>query len=202
MNIREMAQAILTVTGYTVGASAKIFRQYNAVLNNSSMVWVSDEEPTRMLPLNVVWLDMNRDRETYMKFVRRVSKVPSNGLNNTWELVDRVESIWSAQYYDAQDGDPNLGNVDVATVDRIGIAKLNHPATQETAPSFVAISDPRLTDARVPLSHDELHPEKPLVDVIGVVNMDNGAAAQGATFVAASASSADQRKLTRAEITG
>lgn len=202
MNIREMADAILTVTGYAVGGSAKIFRQYNAVLNNSSMVWVSDEEPTRMLPLNVVWLDMNRDRETYMKFVRRVSKVPSNGLNYTWELVTRVESIWAAQYYDAQDGDPNLGNVDTATVDRIGIAKINHPATQETAPSFVATSDPRLTDARKPLPHDEMHPEKPLADVIGVVNMDNGAATQGATFVASSASSADQRKLTRAEITG
>lgn len=202
MNIREMAQAILTVTGYTVGQSAKIFRQYNAVLNNSAMVWVSDEEPTRMLPLNVVWLDMNRDRDTYMKFVRRVSKVPSNGLNNTWELVDRVESIWSAQYYDAADGDPNLGNVDTATTTRYGIAKLNHPATQETAPAFVAASDPRLTDDRYPLPHDEMHPEKPLVDVIGVVNMDNGAATQGATFVAASPSSADQRKLARTEITG
>lgn len=202
MNIRELAQAFLAVTGYVIGESGKSYRHYNATLNRSSMIWVSDSEPTRMLPLNVVWLDMNRDRETYMKFVRRVSKVPSNGLNNTWVLVEKVESIWEAQYYDSQDGDPSVANVETATIDRYGIAKINHPAAQESAPSFVSTTDPRLTDDRYPLQHDEMHAEKPLADIIGVVNMASGAPDQGATFVAATSTTAEQRTMLRSEITG
>ena len=49
---------------------------------------------------------------------------------------------------------------------------------------------------------DERAVEKPLVDVIGVVNMANGTPAQGGTFVAESSELAQQRKLKKSEVTG
>lgn len=200
--IRQMADAIIDVTGFVEGGPAKIYKHYNAVLGQSIIIYVSNDEPTRVLPLNVLWLDTNRDRSTYKQFVRRVAKVPSNGFRNTWELVTEFMRLFIAQSYDPQDGTPGVGDVGIATKDTAGLAKLTTDAKPITAPRFVAVDDPRLKDKRTPLPHDEMHVEKPLVDVIGVVNMANGTPAQGGTFVAESSELAQQRKLKKSEVTG
>lgn len=106
--IRQMADAIIDVTGFVEGGPAKIYKHYNAVLGQSIIIYVSNDEPTRVLPLNVLWLDTNRDRSTYKQFVRRVAKVPSNGFRNTWELVTEFMRLFIAQSYDPQDGTPGL----------------------------------------------------------------------------------------------
>ena len=139
--IRQMADAIIDVTGFVEGGAAKIYKHYNAVLGQSIIIYVSNDEPTRVLPLNVLWLDTNRDRDTYKQFVRRVAKVPSNGFRNTWELVTEFMRLFIAQSYDPQDGTPGVGDVGIATKDTAGLAKLTTDAKPITAPRFVAVDD-------------------------------------------------------------
>lgn len=197
MTLRELAEAFVTATGYESGVS-KIYRHFNAKLNKIAVVFVSDVEPTRTLPLNVVWLVLDKNSDYYLTFLRRTSKVPSAGFQNTWTPVTSVSAVWAEQYYDAIDGNPDSLKVPVATETQHGIAKLTTGFSSASAATFVADEDPRLSDDRYPLPHD--HPEKPLVDVVGVVNMDNGSPVEGATFVASNASSATQRRVTNTDL--
>ena len=149
-------------------------------------------------PLNVVWLVMNKNSDYYLTFLRRTSKTPSTGFNNTWVPVTSINSVWAEQYYDAIDGNPDSLNVPLATESVAGIAKLTTGFSSASSATFVVDEDPRMSDDRYPIDHT--HPEKPLVDVVGVVNMDNGSPDEGATFVASSASSADQRRVTNTDL--
>lgn len=202
VTIRQLADAFATASRFVVGGPSKVYRHFNATLNISVVVFIGEVEPTRILPLNTLWIDMDKTSDTYKKFLRRTSKVPSDGRNNTWEVVTEINSLWAAQYYDATDGTPSVGSVGRATTVEFGLAKLSYPAAQEPAPVFVSENDERLTDKRVPLPHDEMHPEKPMVSVIGVVTVNAGAHDNGATLVADNAATSTQRKLKRSEITG
>lgn len=202
VTIRQLADAFVTASRFNVGGPSKVYRHYNATLNLSVVVFVGEVEPTRILPLNTLWIDMDKNSDTYKKFLRRTSKVPSDGRNNTWEVVTNIESLWAAQYYDAADGTPSVGNVGLATTIEFGLAKLSYPAAQEPTPVFVSENDERLADKRVPLPHDEMHDEKPMASVIGVVTVNEGAHVLGATLVADNATTSKQRKLKRSEITG
>ena len=197
MTLRELAEAFVTATGYESGV-AKIYRHFNATLNKIAVVFISDVEPTRTLPLNVVWLVMNKNSDYYLTFLRRTSKTPSTGFNNTWVPVTSINSVWAEQYYDAIDGNPDSLKVPLATESVAGIAKLTTGFSSASSATFVVDEDPRMSDDRYPIDHT--HPEKPLVDVVGVVNMDNGSPDEGATFVASSASSADQRRVTNTDL--
>lgn len=202
VTMRQLAEAFVTAARFDVGGPSKVYRHYNAMLNLSVVVFIGEVEPTRMLPLNTLWIDMDKDSLTYKRFLRRTSKVPSDGRQNTWEVVTNMDSLWAAQYYDAADGTPSVGTVGLATTVEFGLAKLSHPAAQEPTPIFVSENDERLTDKRVPLPHDEMHDEKPMVSVIGEVTVNEGAHSVGATLVAESATASIQRKLKRSDITG
>ena len=197
MTLRELAESFVTATGYESGA-AKIYRHFNATLNKVAVVFISDAEPTRVLPLNVVWLVLDKNSDYYLTFLRRTSKTPSAGFNNTWVPVTSVNSVWAEQYYDAIDGNPDALNVPLATETTSGIAKLTTGFPSAASATFVADEDTRLADDRYPIDHT--HPEKPLREVVGVVSMDNGAPVEGATFVSSSASSADQRRVTNTDL--
>ena len=197
MTLRELAEAFVTATGYESGVS-KIYRHFNATLNKITVVSLSDEEPTRTLPLNVVWLVLDKNSDYYMSFMKRTSKTPSGGFKNTWVQITSLNSVWAEQYYDAVDGNPDSVKVPVATDSTYGIAKLTTGFASAASATFVVDEDTRLSDARYPVDHT--HPEKPLVDVVGVVNMDNGSPVNGATFVAADSASAVQRRVTNSDL--
>lgn len=196
--LRQLAEAFCTSVGFISG-SEKIYRHFNASLNKIVVVYISETEPTRVLPLNCVWLNMNRDGDYYMQFLRRVSKAPSSPFANTWEPITVVASVYADQYYDAEDGTPDSVKVEIATDAVYGIAKLTQPAAFPDSPIFVADTDPRLSDDRYPTYHT--HPEKPLRKILGVVYMDNGDPSVGATFVAVSATTAHQRRVTLSDFT-
>lgn len=184
--LNDLATALLDVTGFADDTSKdQIIRQINPTLNISCTQIVAAQEPVGVvLPMNVVWLCMVRDSKYYRKFLARKSKTPADGFQNTWEEVTNFNSFWAPQYYDPSDigGGTEIPN---ASVDEYGIARLTTEPKAVGRPTFVSVSDPRNTDKRTPLPHDELHPEKPLVEVKtveGKVNMDAAVGDDGSTF--------------------
>lgn len=186
--LNDIAAALLNVTGFMDNtAKEQVVRQINPTLNISCTHIIAQEEPVGIvLPMNVVWLCMVRDSVFYRKFLARKSKTPAGGFQNTWEEVKNFNSFWAPQYYDPSDisGTEDVPN---ASVDEYGIARLTAEPTAVGRPTFVSTTDPRNTDKRTPLPHDEMHPEKPLVEVKTVqdkVNMDAAVGDNGSTFIA------------------
>lgn len=186
--LNDLVASMLSVTGFMDDTSKdQIVRQINPTLNISCTHIIASQEPVGVvLPMNVIWLCMDVNSTFYRKFVARQSKTPAGGFQNTWAEVKNFSSFWAPQYYDPSDiaGSDEIPN---ASVDEYGIARLTSEPKAVGRPTFVSVSDPRNTDKRDPLPHDEMHPEKPLVDVKTVqdkVNMDAAVGDDGATFIA------------------
>lgn len=186
--LNNLAAALLDVTGFMNDTSKEqVVRQINPTLNISCTHIIASTEPVNIvLPMNVIWLCMDVNSVFYRKFIVRKNKTPSNGFKNTWEEVKNFNSFWAPQYYDPSDigGGTDIPN---ASVDDHGIARLTVEPATVGRPTFVAVSDPRNTDKRTPLPHDEMHAEKPLVEVKTVqdkVNMDAKVGDNGSTFIA------------------
>lgn len=204
--LNDIAAALLAVTGFMDDTSKdKITRQINPTLNISCTFIVASTEPAGVvLPMNVVWLCMDVNSTFYRKFLARKSKTPAGGFQNTWEEVTNFNSLWAPQYYDPSDisGGDEIPN---ASVDTYGIARLTTAPATVGRPTFVSVSDPRNTDKRTPLPHDEMHAEKPLVDVKTVqdkVNMDADVGDSGSTFIADSNVKASYGHLIATDIRG
>ncbi|QYW03122.1 hypothetical protein pEaSNUABM14_00162 [Erwinia phage pEa_SNUABM_14] len=202
--LNDLAAALLAVTGFADDTTKdQIVRQINPTLNISCTHIVASQEPVGVvLPMNVVWLCMDVNSAFYRKFIARKNKQPSGGYQNTWEEVKNFNSFWAPQYYDPADleGGADIPN---AAVDEYGIARLTTEPASVGRPTFVAVSDPRNTDKRTPLPHDEMHPEKPLVEVKTVqdkVNMDATVGQNGSTFVADSTVKASYGQLLATDI--
>ena len=204
--LNDIAAALLAVTGFMDDTSKdKITRQINPTLNISCTFIAASAEPVGVvLPMNVVWLCMDVNSTFYRKFLARKSKTPAGGFQNTWEEVKNFNSLWAPQYYDPSDisGGDEIPN---ASVDTYGIARLTTAPATVGRPTFVSVSDPRNTDKRTPLPHDEMHAEKPLVDVKTVqdkVNMDANVGDNGSTFIADSNVKASYGHLIATDILG
>lgn len=186
--LNDLATALLAVTGFQDDTTKdQIVRQINPTLNISCTHIIASQEPVGVvLPMNVIWLCMDVNSTFYRKFIARVSKTPAGGFQNTWEEVKNFNSFWAPQYYDPSDIS-GAGDIPNASVDEYGIARLTTEPKAVGRPTFVSVSDPRNTDKRTPLPHDEMHPEKPLVEVKTVqdkVNMDATVGDDGSTFIA------------------
>lgn len=169
------------------------------------VIVASLKEPnTLILPLNVTWFVYDPLSPYYGKALRRVSKDESSEYIHTWALVETMDDVFVNQYYDAAD-EAQLGDTSMpppAQVGVAGIARLSHPAQVSSNPIVVSNTDPRLTDARVPLAHS--HPQEPAVSLRtanGVVTIGGSAApVAGATLVATSATTAVWRKLQTSDL--
>lgn len=202
--INAFVAAMLDVNGFLSDTStAQVMRQINPILNTSSTQIICDTEPFDfVLPMNVIWLCMDKKSDFYRKLLQRKSKTPANGLHHTWTLVTNINTVWAPQYYDPADiGDGS--EYEKATKTSQGIARLTTEPSSVNRPTFVSISDLRNTNARKPLPHDEMHPEKPLVNVrtaSGRVLMDADVGANGTTFVADSDIKASYGKIDAADL--
>jgi hypothetical protein len=162
------------------------------------------EPNTQILPLNVTWFVYDPQSEYYLQALRRVSKDASTGYVHTWEVVDTFDGVFTAQFYDPVDEAllTDSSQPDAATTTTPGIARLSVPAAVPSNPVVVGANDPRLTDARTPLSHS--HPQEParqLRTQTNIVTIEGSAAPiGGATLIATSPTTAVWRRLQTSDI--
>lgn len=204
VTLNAFSQALLDVTGFMSNVdTAQTVRQINPVLNISCTQIICATEPfDYVLPMNVIWLCMDKRSDFYLKLMQRVSKAPSTKFQHTWQQVTNINAVWAPQYYDPSDTEAGSG-LDKATTDSHGIAKLTTEPASVGRPTFVSTTDPRNTDARIPTPHAEMHPEKPLVRVrtaSGSVLMDAPVGANGTTFVADSDINASYGKIAASDL--
>lgn len=168
------------------------------------IVCATTEPHTLVLPLNVTWFVYDPISPFYRKALRRVSKDDSESYEHTWELVDTYDAVFVSQYYDEADTAQLSDNSGPppAQVGVLGIARLSHPAQVPSNPIVVSDTDPRLSDARPPLSHTHpIQPTEQLRTSTGVITISGSAApVNGATLVASSATTASWRRLNSSDI--
>lgn len=202
--LNQFADALLSVTGFLDDTTvAKVTRQINATLQISATQIVCDSEPfDYVLPMNVIWLNMDKNSSFYRTFLVRKSKQASGSFKHTWEPVTNLNMMWAPQYYDVADL-PNADQYNVATVDDYGIARLTTGPKNVGRPTFVSVSDPRNSDARTPLPHDEMHKERPAVSLrtaSGTVLIDDAAGTNGQTLRGIDATTTKYDKVRTTEI--
>lgn len=200
-NLREYADAYILASGYVSDPTPKTLRQYNSVLNLSYTVVISEAEPQSVLPLNCIWLDMDRLSANYKMFVVRTSKTNKDGYLNTWERLTDVAQLWLPQYYDQGDNALYAGKVLDATTQTAGVAKLSYVSATPLSPVFVSTTDSRLTDNRRPKAHNHVEKAMRLIkDATGATAIDAGVLDEGVTIVAESSTQATQRHLLNSEV--
>lgn len=199
--LNQFIAALLGATGFETNPVAQIVRQVNPVLNISATFVTADVEPaTYVLPLNVVWLCMDKTKTQYRTLLVRTSKTATAPFLHTWEPVVSVPNLWAPQYY-AQEDLPSGQALPLATKTDYGVARITTAPTSEGRPTFVSVSDPRNTDARTPLAHT--HPEKPTKELkhsSGKINVDAVKGANGTTFVATDANVAAYAAIDAADL--
>lgn len=198
--LNQLVQSLLDVNNFMETEQRQTFRLISPVLNVGSTIVISADEPAdEPLPMNVIWLDMNRASESYRKLRQRVSKTAAGGLLNTWKEVKKIDEVYYAQHYDPSDLPGNT--LAVATNNVHGIAQLTTDPTNAGRPTFVSTDDPRNFDARTPKQHT--HPEKPAREFAtkdGSVDIVSKPTLRGQTLIAQSGEKAVYDKLVAQEL--
>ncbi len=167
----------------------------------------SYEEPSSqfILPLNVLWLNLNAASTSYMRLARRVGKGGgSNGLVDRWALVSNFADIDIQQEYDDADKQrlQDTVNVGPAGSNKLGLVRLSAAPTLASNPIAVGTNDPRLSDARTPLPHTHsLPPVTQIQTATGVINIDQSVTPEsGMVLFALNASTATWKHLSHSDI--
>jgi hypothetical protein len=164
------------------------------------------EEPaTQILPLNVLWLNMNATSPTFMRLMVRTEKgTGTGGLTHKWAAIALFSEVTAVQTYDAEDRTRIEAGILVspASTSRLGIARLSCNAVALNSPIVVGDNDPRLTDARTPLPHT--HPLPPITSIktaTGEVLIDQTVTPEeGMVLYATSAATAQWKFLAHSDI--
>jgi hypothetical protein len=164
------------------------------------------EPNTLVLPINVVWIDMNPTSDNFRKALQRQSKDEDTveGTMHTWRIINTMDELFAIQTYDAADSAKltTQNPVPAASTTVMGVARLSYEPEVSSNPIVVAEGDPRLADPREPRYHT--HEEQPATQlktstsVVTIGGSDEPV--PGATLVATSSTSAVWRKLTSADI--
>lgn len=201
--LNQYADALLRNTGFeSAPDQVHITRVVSPVLNIMSTQAVADIEPFDIsLPLNVVWLCMDRSTPFYKVLLVRESSVPSQGFQNTWTPIKALSQVWAPQYYDTDASASDGQAIENATTLTQGIARLTVAPQADAYPKFVSVSDPRRTDARYPNKHT--HPERPAVrlkHIAGSINVDAAQPLLGQTLRALNAGESAYAKVTALDV--
>ena len=124
----------------------------------------SYSEPTfSEVPYNVLWLDLSSGSTSYKQILRRVSHISDGMHRGAWVVLENyadlyaVEQVYQFVVENPSDLglDPSALQIPLATDTTIGIVKMEEDG------SNVAVSsdDPRMSDAREPLPHEDMHPD-------------------------------------------
>jgi hypothetical protein len=183
-------------------------RLSNAIAAKMITIVVSKREPHDMvLPLNVIWLNFDPTSRHYNKALRRKSKTAKAPYHHTWEEINDYDKLFSEdQFYDSTDTALLTGGFTVSNASKTtkGIARLSVAPASATDPIAVGDNDPRLTNARTPLEHWEMHADEPakfLKTATGAVTINTSSSPNpGMALIAKSATEAEWRYITAADI--
>lgn len=163
------------------------------------------EPETLVLPINVVWINLNPRSMDYRKALKRTSKQSSTNYSHTWTVLDKFSDVFDRQYYSSEDLELIADQSAIAGLasDSVhGIVRLSQPAENLEDPVVCGDNDPRLSDPRSPLPHT--HPQEPansLRTSSNTVNISQSDAPQaGMVLVATSSTTAEWRFLTESDI--
>lgn len=204
--LRDFVDNIAVYTGIlsTDGSSPKVVRKTNPTINKTTTFVASFYEPhDLLLPLNVIWIVYDSTSSRYKKVYRRDSKLEdtANGLNNTWIELTSYTELWDDQVWAVEDNTlPDTVPSDTAT---LGTVTLTTAPDDPEDPVVITEGDESLTNARPPLTHDEMHVEVPatrLATTGDAVVIDNGTPQQNYGMVANFLGNSDWTQLTNNHI--
>lgn len=212
MNDRRLVDFGFSVRGIAMlrnvsAMNPVVVRLTNPSVANLAIVVCALEEPaTQILPLNVIWLDLNPTSGNYMKFMRRLEKnTGTGGYTHKWQILNSFDEVNIPQEYDLSDQNRIQASVSVAPATQgvLGIARLSYPASSSSSPIVVGTNDPRMSDARNPLPHT--HPLPPISSVktaTGIVEIDQSVTPEpGMVLLATSPTTATWSFLNHSNIT-
>lgn len=127
----------------------------------TTIVCAQIEPDALILPLNVVWIDLDPQSENYRRALGRVSKDAALPMANTWELLETYDAVFVDQYYDTTDTDllTSADAVSAATTSELGTVRLSAVSLTPDSPVVVVEGDVRLSDPRAPKAHS--HAQEP-----------------------------------------
>lgn len=176
--------AVYTQIQQTDGSPRIVRRTNPTLVEDSTYTFVASavEPHALVLPLNVVWIVFDSSRPDYRYVYRRDSKNPDpdNGFEHTWVRITEYDALWEGQFYDPEDG--GLSANPEAQDNLIGVVRLSVASSSPGDPIVITEGDPTLSDARIPLAHDEMHPEVPatrLATTGRAVLINNGQPVEG-----------------------
>jgi len=182
-----------------------VVRLSNSISAKLNVVVCSVTEPTNIiLPLNVAWINLDPASQYYKKAMVRVSKEVSTLFAHTWVEALYYADVMADQYYDEADKMYLLESSNISNASDIvkGIVKLSVAPEDVANPIAVGEGDPRLTDARAPLSHvHPLQPAEALKTSTNIVSISQSAApVAGQVLMATSDTTAAWVTLTASDI--
>lgn len=176
--------AVYTQIQQTDGSPRIVRRTNPTLVEDSTFTFVASavEPHALVLPLNVVWIVFDSSRPDYRHVYRRDSKNPDtdNGFEHTWVRITQYDDLWEGQYYDPEDS--GLSSNPEAQDNLIGVVRLSVASATPGDPVVITEGDPTLSNPRVPLPHDEMHPEVPatrLATTGRAVLINNGQPVEG-----------------------
>lgn len=177
-------------------------KRTTAITGKTVTIVVSQSEPYDItLPDNVLWACFDGTSSMYKKLYRRISRLPTDETQHTWQLVTEYEGVYEEQFY-AEGEEPSTG-ITLATIQAHGIMTLSGAPADPLNPVVVSANDPRNTDARNPLPHDEMHPNLPAEQLIhddGVVNITAGIPVAGSVLFGTSESPTTYQRMALLDI--
>lgn len=174
-------------------------------LTTLTVIVIAEEEPdTLVLPLNYTWINMDSQSANFRRALRRVSKTATAPYNHEYEVLDLYDDVFVDQYYDvADEAIVSSGGINTAaTTTELGLVKLTAAPADPNNPVVVENTDPRLTDARVPLPHT--HPQEPAASLqttgANVIINNSSPPTAGMLLFATSGTEAQWRFATSADV--
>ena len=162
-------------------------------------------EPTQLiLPLNVVWVDLDPQSDNYRNALQRVSKNTVAPFEHEWVLLEQYDDVFAEQNYDAAD-EALLTSADAvaaATLTEIGTVRLSAVSSTPESPVVVGEGDERLADPRDPTahSHEQLPAASLRTQSTNVVISGAVRPVAGSILFATSATTAEWRAVTSTDI--
>lgn len=113
-------------------------------------------------PYNLLWIDANPGSSLYQATLRRTSHVSDGIHRSSWVSITSYEDLFTSRqfYRNVVENASSLGidpgdiQVSPANTARAGVVLLKMPPSEIGKAVVVSDSDPRMTDAREPTSHE------------------------------------------------
>jgi hypothetical protein len=137
-------------------ANPIVLRFSHPSISKVTAIVCAQAEPTKLiLPLNVVWINLDPQSDNYRNALQRVSKNGVAPFEQEWTVLAHYDDVFSTQNYDATDSAllTSSETVSVATLTDVGTVRLSAVSATPESPVVVGEGDARLDDPRTPTAH-------------------------------------------------